>query len=146
MAAAALAATWLAELEAYRTKDPKMTDLKTAFGIVLSRVPALRLMSEPPYGTTDFQSFWMEVPPSDGTTRDGLMELLAEAGISAKRGIMVATRQPAYRWNDAGSALLQQTQRLNDITLILPVYHELDSEGLARIISTIRVAAAGVRT
>lgn len=146
----------------------RMTDLQAAVGLVqlgrlpevlerrrdiaaqyvagLSRVPGLRLVSDPPYGTTNFQSFWVEVLPSFGTTRDGLMELLAEAGISARRGIMAAHRQPAYRWRNAGRALLQQTERLNDRTLILPVYHELDDEGLARIISTIRAAAAGMRT
>lgn len=146
----------------------RMTDLQAAVGLVqlgrlpevlerrrdiaaqyvagLSRVPGLRLVSDPPYGTTNFQSFWVEVLPSFGTTRDGLMELLAEAGISARRGIMAAHRQPAYRWRNAGRALLQQTERLNDRTLILPVYHELNDEGLARIISTIRAAAAGMRT
>jgi len=146
----------------------RMTDLQAAVGLVqlgrlpevlarrrdiaaqyvagLSRVPGLRLVSDPPYGTTNFQSFWVEVLPNFGTTRDGLMELLAEAGISARRGIMAAHRQPAYRWRNAGRALLQQTERLNDRTLILPVYHELDDEGLARIISTIRAAAAGMRT
>lgn len=146
----------------------RMTDLQAAVGIVqlgrlpevlarrreiaaryvagLTRVPGLRLVSDPPYGTTNFQSFWVEVLPSFGTTRDGLMEKLAEAGISARRGIMAAHRQPAYRWRDSGGSLLQHTERLNDRTLILPVYHELDDDGLGRIISTIRAAAAGTRT
>jgi len=146
----------------------RMTDLQAAVGIVqlgrlpevlarrreiaaryvagLARVPGLRLVSDPPYGTTNFQSFWVEVLPSFGTTRDGLMEKLAEAGISARRGIMAAHRQPAYRWRDSGGSLLQHTERLNDRTLILPVYHELDDDGLGRIISTIRAAAAGTRT
>ncbi|WP_285246491.1 DegT/DnrJ/EryC1/StrS family aminotransferase [Pseudarthrobacter sp. efr-133-R2A-89] len=143
----------------------RMTDLQAAVGIVqlsrlpevlerrrsiaaryvagLSRVPGLRLVSDPPYGTTNFQSFWVEVLPSFGTTRDGLMERLADAGISARRGIMAAHRQPAYRWRNSGGSLLEQTERLNDRTLILPVYHELDDEGLDRIIGTIRAAAAG---
>jgi len=146
----------------------RMTDLQAAVGIVqlgrlpevlarrreiaaryvagLARVPGLRLVSDPPYGTTNFQSFWVEVLPSFGTTRDGLMEKLAEAGISARRGIMAAHRQPAYRWRESGGSLLQHTERLNDRTLILPVYHELDDDGLGRIISTIRAAAAGTRT
>jgi len=146
----------------------RMTDLQAAVGIVqlgrlpevlarrreiaaryvagLARVPCLRLVSDPPYGTTNFQSFWVEVLPSFGTTRDGLMEKLAEAGISARRGIMAAHRQPAYRWRESGGSLLQHTERLNDRTLILPVYHELDDDGLGRIISTIRSAAAGMRT
>ncbi|MFF2346151.1 DegT/DnrJ/EryC1/StrS family aminotransferase [Pseudarthrobacter sp. NPDC058119] len=145
----------------------RMTDLQAAVGIVqlgrlaavlerrrdiaaryvaaLSRVPGLRLVSDPPYGTTNFQSFWVEVLPSFGTTRDGLLEKLAEAGISARRGIMAAHRQPAYRWRDSGGGLLQHTERLNDRTLILPVYHELDDDGLDRIIGAIRTAAAETR-
>ncbi|UTT69576.1 DegT/DnrJ/EryC1/StrS family aminotransferase [Arthrobacter sp. DNA4] len=146
----------------------RMTDLQAAVGLVqlgrlpevlarrrdiaaqyvagLSRVPGLRLVSDPPYGTTNFQSFWVEVLPSFGTSRDGLLQKLAEAGISARRGIMAAHRQPAYRWRDSGGTLLQHTERLNDRTLILPVYHELDDDGLVRIISTIRASAAGTRT
>ena len=104
------------------------------------------MVSDPPYGTTNFQSFWVEVLPSFGTTRDGLLEKLAEAGISGRRGIMAAHRQPAYRWRDSGGGLLQHTERLNDRTLILPVYHELDDGGLDRIIGAIRASAAGTRT
>jgi len=146
----------------------RMTDLQAAVGIVqlgrlaavlarrrdiaaryvagLTGVPGLRLVSDPPYGTTNFQSFWVEVLPSFGTTRDGLLEKLAEAGISGRRGIMAAHRQPAYRWRDSGGGLLQHTERLNDRTLILPVYHELDDGGLDRIIGAIRASAAGTRT
>ena len=146
----------------------RMTDLQAAVGIVqLGRLPevldrrrdiaaryvaglaglrGLRMVSDPPYGTTNFQSFWVEVLPSFGTTRDGLMERLADAGISARRGIMAAHRQPAYRWQAKGSAGLQHTERLNDRTLILPVFHELDEDGLGRIISTIRAAAVGAGT
>ncbi|KQR00307.1 glutamine--scyllo-inositol aminotransferase [Arthrobacter sp. Leaf141] len=141
----------------------RMTDLQAAVGIVqLGRLPeilqrrrdiasryvaglaglrGLRLVSDPPYGTTNYQSFWIEVLPSFATSREGLMEKLADAGISARRGIMAAHRQPAYRWRDGGNASLQHTQRLNDRTLILPVFHDLSDEGLGRIISTIRAAA-----
>jgi dTDP-4-amino-4,6-dideoxygalactose transaminase len=146
----------------------RMTDLQAAVGIVqLGRLPevvarrrdiaaryvaglaglrGLRLVSDPPYGTTNFQSLWLEVLPGFGTSREGLLERLAEAGISARRGIMAAHRQPAYRWRDTGSSLLQHTERLNDRTLILPVFHELDEDSLSRIIRTIRSAATGAAT
>lgn len=144
----------------------RMTDLQAAVGIVqlgklpevlqrrrdiaaryvagLSGVRGLRLVCDPPYGTSNFQSFWIEVLPTFRTSREGLMAQLAAAGISARRGIMAAHRQPAYRWRDTGSPLLQHTERLNDRTLILPVFHELDDEGLDRIIGTVRAAATGV--
>jgi dTDP-4-amino-4,6-dideoxygalactose transaminase len=146
----------------------RMTDLQAAVGLVqLGRLPevverrrdiaarylaglaglrGLRLVSDPPYGTTNFQSLWLEVLPGFAATRESLLARLAEAGISARRGIMAAHRQPAYRRRNWGSCLLQHTERLNDRTLILPVFHELDDESLSRIICTIHDAAAGVST
>ncbi|MGX1163226.1 dTDP-4-amino-4,6-dideoxygalactose transaminase [Arthrobacter sp. SLBN-100] len=146
----------------------RMTDLQAAVGIVqLGRLPevvqrrrdiaaryvaglaglrGLRLVSDPPYGTSNFQSLWLEVLPGFGTTREGLLARLAEAGISARRGIMAAHRQPAYRKRDTGNSLLPNTERLNDRTLILPVFHELDDASLSRIICAIRDTATGGAT
>jgi dTDP-4-amino-4,6-dideoxygalactose transaminase len=142
-----------------------MTDLQAAVGIVqlrrlaqvvarrreiagmyvagLTGLKGLRLVADPPYGTTNFQSFWVEVLPGFATSREGLHFRLADAGISASRGIMAAHRQPAYRWRDTGNARLQHTERLTDNTLILPVFHELDTVSINRINNTIQSAGAG---
>jgi dTDP-4-amino-4,6-dideoxygalactose transaminase len=101
-------------------------------------------VSDPPYGTTNFQSCWVEVLPAFATSRDGLLSRLADAGISARRGIMAAHRQPAYRGRDNGNAGLRHTERMTDRTLILPVFHELDTVSMNRIINTIQAAAKGV--
>jgi dTDP-4-amino-4,6-dideoxygalactose transaminase len=124
----------------------RLRDIAARYVAGLAGLRGLRLVSDPPYGTSNFQSLWVEVLPGFGTTREGLLARLAEAGISARRGIMAAHRQPAYRWRDTGNSLLEHTERLNDRTLILPVFHELDDESLSRIISTIRGAATGVAT
>jgi len=145
----------------------RMTDLQAAVGIVqlgrlariverrreiaaqyvagLKGLRGLRFAADPPYGTTNFQSFWLEVLPGFRTDREGLLARLADAGISARRGIMAAHRQPAYRWRDTGNAGLQNTERMTDRTLILPVFHELDNAGMERVMECIR-AAAGART
>ena len=145
--------------------DYRMTDLQAAVGIVqlrrlaqaverrreiaaaymtgLSGLKGLRFVADPPYGTTNFQSFWVEVLPGFGTTREGLLGRLADAGISARRGTTAAHRQPAYRWRSRGCASLQHTERLTDRTLVLPLYHELDNVSMNRIINTIRSAAKG---
>lgn len=144
----------------------RMTDLQAAVGVVqlrrLARMVArrreiaaeyvaglrgtkgLRPVTDPLYGTTNFQSFWVEVLPGFGTSREGLLSRLADAGIAASRGVMAAHRQPAYRWRDTGNARLQHTERLTDSTLILPVYHELDTVSINRVINTIQTAGAGV--
>lgn len=116
-------------------------DIAAAYRTRLAALPGLRLVSDPPYGTSNFQSLWLEVLPEFATTREGLLGNLAEAGVSARRGIMAAHRQPAYRSQDTGQVNLHQTERLNDRTLILPVFHELSDEDLNRIISTIQSAA-----
>jgi dTDP-4-amino-4,6-dideoxygalactose transaminase len=144
----------------------RMTDLQAAVGIVqlrrlaeiverrrqiaaayvagLAGLKGLRFVADPPYGTTNFQSFWVEVLPGFPVSREELLARLADAGISARRGIMAAHRQPAYRWRDTGNAGLQHTERLTDRTLILPVFHELDTVSMNRVINTIHAAANGV--
>lgn len=144
----------------------RMTDLQAAVGIVqlrrlaeilerrreiaaayvaaLAGVKGLRFVADPPFGTTNFQSFWVEVLPVFGTSREGLLSKLADAGISARRGIMAAHRQPAHRWRDTGNAGLQNTERMAERTVILPVYHELDIVSMNRVINTIQEAANGV--
>jgi dTDP-4-amino-4,6-dideoxygalactose transaminase len=141
----------------------RMTDLQAAIGLVqLSRLPeivrrrreiaarytealedlaGLRILRDPDWGTTNFQSFWIEVLPGFATDRDGLLAHLAEDEISARRGIMAAHRQPAYAHRDTGAQPLPVTERLTDNTLILPIYHQLTDEELSRVVSSIRHAA-----
>lgn len=72
------------------------------------------------------------------------MTRLAEDGISARRGIMAAHRQPAYAGKDTGHAALPATEWLTDHTLILPVYHQLALHDQVRVIdSVLRVAGQG---
>lgn len=146
----------------------RMTDLQAAVGIVqlgrldeivrrrreiaatyaeqIAGIPGLRAVSDPEWGESNFQSFWVEVEPSFATTRDGLLEILAEADISARRGIMSSHRQPAYRDADAGSATLAVTERLTDNTLILPVFHQMTAEEQDRVIAAMKVAAAAPKS
>jgi len=143
----------------------RMTDLQAAIGLVqlgrlsemvsrrranvalyrdgLADIPGLRLVKDPAWGTSNFQSFWIEVQSDFPLDRDGLLAHLARHEISARRGIMSAHRQPAYRGRDAGDADLSVTERLADHTLILPLYHQLEDADRDRVIDSIR-AAAGV--
>lgn len=137
----------------------RMTDLQAAVGLVqLAKLPAiiarrraiaaryqsaiadvvgLRAVADPAHGTSNFQSFWVEVGPEHPTDRDGLLTALAEADISARRGIMAAHRQAPYRARTP-EAGLPVTERLNDRTLILPVYHQLTDDDQERVIAVLR--------
>ncbi|WP_345801186.1 DegT/DnrJ/EryC1/StrS family aminotransferase [Microbacterium sp. AZCO] len=135
----------------------RMTDLQAAVGLVqLDRLPTivgrrralaaryqehlpegLRAVADPPHGTTNYQSFWVDVLPEYRRSRDGLLEALAEAGISARRGIMAAHRQPPYR-GVAAPGSLPATERLTDHTLILPLFHTLTRDDQDRVLAVLR--------
>lgn len=113
-------------------------DIAASYTEALAGVAGLRISGDPAHGTSNFQSFWIEVLPEYGTTREGLLEHLATLGISARRGIMAAHRQPAYAGRDTGTADLGVTERLTDNTLILPVYHQLEAAEQDRVIAAVR--------
>ena len=115
-------------------------DLAQSYRDALQGLRGLRCLQDPDHGTSNYQSFWIEVGDHFATDRDGLLTILAAHGISARRGIMAAHRQPAYA--DVPTDL-PVTERLTDRTLILPLYHQMTNEEQLRVVEGVRVAAAG---
>jgi dTDP-4-amino-4,6-dideoxygalactose transaminase len=142
----------------------RMTDIQAAVGLVqLSRLPAivarrrqlaeryqrllggipgLSMIRDPWYGTTNFQSFWIALPEHFPVSRNRLLQILADAGISARRGIMAAHLEPAYA-GYVGEGQLAVTERLSSSSLILPLFHELTEHDQDRVVAVIRAAATG---
>lgn len=142
----------------------RMTDLQAAVGIVqlerlheivarrreiaatyakhIRETPELRAVADPEWGTCNFQSFWVEVAPSSPLTRDELLIRLAEAEISARRGIMSSHRQPPYA-QLATPGSLPVTEHLTDNTLILPVFHQMSESEQSRVIDVLRSVSQG---
>ena len=116
-------------------------ELAAGYAKAIAEISGLRLVSDPAWGTTNFQSCWVEVGPDYGRDRDGLLVALAEADISARRGIMAAHRQPAFAGRDHGP--LPMTEHLTDNTLILPVYHQMSESEQARVIDVLRAGSLG---
>ncbi|QIX27862.1 DegT/DnrJ/EryC1/StrS family aminotransferase [Nocardioides sp. JQ2195] len=163
VSAAARHASVLAPPEEYTEVgfNYRMTDIQAAVGIVqlgrlpevvrrrrelaasyrkqISEIEGLRPVADPPWGTCNFQSFWVEVGPGFPLDRDGLLTHLAAGEISARRGIMAAHRQPAHRERVTGPAALAVTERLTDTTLILPLFHQLADSDQARVVQALRV-------
>ncbi|SEB56854.1 dTDP-4-amino-4,6-dideoxygalactose transaminase [Nocardioides exalbidus] len=112
--------------------------LAARYAEVIAGLPGLRMVSDPAWGTTNFQSCWLEVLPEHPLDREELMMHLADAGISARRGIMAAHRQPAHR--DRSHVPLPVTERLNDQTLILPLFHQMTDAEQARVCDALLTA------
>jgi perosamine synthetase len=139
----------------------RMTDVQAAIGLVqlakldamvarrrelagryhelLSDVDGLSPVSDPDYGTTNYQSYWVLLDGAYGRGRDEVLAELAVAGISARRGIMAAHLEPAYA--GVPRADLPVTERLTRESLILPLHHTLDATEQDHVVDTLRKLA-----
>jgi dTDP-4-amino-4,6-dideoxygalactose transaminase len=140
----------------------RMTDVQAAIGLVqlgrlpgivarrrelaqryqqlLGQIPGLRIVADPDYGTTNYQSFWVELPADFPVRRNELLQRLASAGISARRGIMASHTEPAYA-DYRRSAELPVTERISANSLILPLFHQLTRDEQDQVISAMFDAA-----
>jgi perosamine synthetase len=139
----------------------RMTDIQAAIGLVqlaklprliarrralaeryrelLAGIPGLTMIRDPDHGTTNYQAFWLLLPDTFPVGRDELLRRLADAGVSARRGIMAAHTEPAYA--DWPRPPLPVTERLSSSSLILPLFHEMTDSDQELIVSVIRAAA-----
>jgi dTDP-4-amino-4,6-dideoxygalactose transaminase len=139
----------------------RMTDVQAAIGLVqlaklaplvtrrrelarryqrlLASIDGLRTIEDPDYGLTNYQSFWVLLPGDAAVSRDELLRRLAEAGVSARRGIMAAHLEPAY--DDGPRDTLPVTEHLTARSLILPLFHDLTEEQQDLVAGVIQAAA-----
>jgi dTDP-4-amino-4,6-dideoxygalactose transaminase len=142
----------------------RMTDVQAAIGLVqlgkldqmiarrralagryqelLAALPGLATIHDPVYGTTNYQSFWVLLPGGFPVSRNELLRLLADGGVSARRGIMAPHLEPAYAGHPCPP--LPVTERLTATSLILPLFHEMTEDEQDLVVSVI-TAAAGLR-
>ncbi|MFL6115653.1 MAG: DegT/DnrJ/EryC1/StrS family aminotransferase [Catenulispora sp.] len=152
-------------LEAYLETgfNYRMTDIQAAVGLVqltklaatiaerrelaaryqdeLAGVPGLTPVSDPEYGQTNYQSFWVRLEAGFPVSRDELLDRFSAAGVSARRGIMAAHMEPAYA--DVQAPALPATEALSLNSLILPVFHGMTGADQDRVLAVLK-AAAGV--
>ena len=135
------AAVGIVQLERLPEVVRRRRELAVGYAKAVAEIPGLRAVVDPAWGTTNFQSYWVEVLPGFPMDRDGLLAHLAAVEISCRRGIMAAHRQPAYAGRDTGGASLPATERLTDDTLILPLFHQMSESEQARVVDALRTAA-----
>jgi perosamine synthetase len=141
----------------------RMTDLQAAVGLVqldrldgvierrrrraaryrdtLAAVDGIGLPFDPEWGTTNHQSFWVELPEGFPLGRDGLLQFLLDRGVSARRGIMAAHREPAYA--DLVAPPLPVTEHMTDRSVILPLFHQMTDGEQDHVIGAVLDAAKG---
>jgi perosamine synthetase len=140
----------------------RMTDLQAAVGLVqLGKLDAmverrralvaayrdrlagldLEPVVEPDGAESNYQSFWVRLGPSWPVSRNETLQLLADRGIQARRGIMAAHLEPAYA--EEADLDLPATRTLAEESLILPVFHEMTEADLERVVAALAEVAHG---
>ena len=141
----------------------RMTDIQAAIGLVqlskldrmvarrrrlaaryqqlLADLPGVQVAADPPYGLTNYQSFWLVLPEDFAVSRNELLRRMYERQIHPRRGIMAAHLEPAYA--DVAAMPLPVTERVTRQSLLLPLFHEMSEAQQDRVVAAIRSAAAG---
>jgi perosamine synthetase len=123
----------------------------------LAGVPGLSLPVEPEWARTNWQSFCVRV--GEGIDQRAFMQRLLDEGISTRRGVMCAHREPAYgpgTWTCRGGTSccecpggrctrLVESERAQDDGVILPLFDQLSEADQERVIACVREACAVTR-
>jgi len=132
----------------------RLTDLQAAVGRVqLQRLPSLlerrrrqvqryhkllpgrHWQHQPDWARSNWQSLALGLPR--GSNQRQLMQALLERGISTRRGIMCAHREPAYPPASWRGGDLRHSERAQDQSLLLPLYHELRDDQLEEVVAAL---------
>jgi perosamine synthetase len=109
----------------------------------LAGVPGLKLPTQPAWAKTNWQSYCVRLP--EGCDQVEVMQVLLDAGISTRRGIMCAHREPAYQheaWSCVGKPeeCLVESEQAQERAIILPLFHQMTEEEQDRAIEGLKTA------
>ncbi len=96
-------------------------------------ISCIRLPREEEGYFTNWQSFSIYLKPECPVERNALMQLLLDAGVASRRGIMTSHRETAYK-EYSKDEHLPVSEDLADRSIILPLYYPMKEEDVAYVI------------
>jgi perosamine synthetase len=114
-------------------------ELAARYRELLGDVAALQLPHEPEWARSNWQSFSVRLPA--GKDQRQVMQFMLDQKIATRRGIMNAHVEPAYGkepWRAVGS--LAQSERAQNETILLPLFHQLTESEQETIVASLRTA------
>ena len=98
--------------------------------------PNITLPQEPPYGRSNWQSFWIILTPQCRLDQRTVMQALLARGIRTVRGVMCAHREPAYQ-DLARRYPLPVSEYLQDRSIVIPLFPEMSAADQDRVIAAL---------
>ena len=106
----------------------------------LADVPGLKLPTEPEWAKSNWQSYCVRLPNNCDQVQ--VMQLMLDAGVSTRRGIMCAHREPAYNYEKWSCGIqpetcdcqpqscerLRESEQAQEQAILLPLFHQMTEE------------------
>jgi dTDP-4-amino-4,6-dideoxygalactose transaminase len=115
--------------------------LAATYGALLRGIPGVIPAVEPAWARTNWQSFTVRLQPPLDQRR--VMQRMLDDGVSTRRGVMNAHREPAYpagTWRASGP--LTRSEQAQDTVIILPLYHQMTDEDQQRVVAALKCAVS----
>lgn len=112
--------------------------LAEAYSKALEGIQGLDLPREPLWGRSNWQSYAIRLP--SGLDRDRFLRRAFRAGLSLRRGVHCAHREPAYRNVPWSGGPLTRSEESQDRMVILPLYPGMKSRDQLRVIRLVQDA------
>jgi len=112
--------------------------LARRYGEMLASLPGLTIPREPSWARSNWQSYCVRLPKECDQRQ--VMQKLLDEGIATRRGVMCSHREPPYQGHTGQG--LTESERVQDHTLILPLFHQMTDEDQERIARALRAAVA----
>lgn len=117
-------------------------ELAAAYGVALTGVEGITLPVDPPWGTTNHQSYVIRVA-GGATRRDAVLDALLRGGIGARPGIMAAHLEPA--WSALPRGPLPATEAWAAESIALPLFHTMHDAEQEQVVAALSAALAATR-
>lgn len=131
------AAVGIAQLEKLDWIVAERRKIAAKYEEAFSGIQGIRLLREPQGTHWNYQSFPLVLEGGAAARRNAFMQELLDRGISTRRGIMTAHREPAYV-SRGPQPRLPISERVSDESLILPLYVPMSDAEVSQVVQEVR--------
>ncbi|WP_414568120.1 DegT/DnrJ/EryC1/StrS family aminotransferase [Nostoc sp. CCY 9925] len=118
----------------------------------LADIPGLKLPTEAVWARSNWQSYCVRLP--EGCDQLQVMQVMLDAGISTRRGVMCTHREPAYDHETWSCGIAQQkcdcergqcdrlleSEQAQDRTILLPLFHQMTEQEQDYVVQVLKIA------
>jgi dTDP-4-amino-4,6-dideoxygalactose transaminase len=107
------------------------------YGDLLTNISGLVTPKEPSWARSNWQSYCVRLPKR--TNQRNVMQRMMDDGISTRRGIMCAHREPAYS-NFVNQHSLVHSEAAQDECILLPLFPQMTDADIERVYASLSAA------